>query len=259
VNRPPPTPSSRSPSSRSPSSRGLVGELATAVGRRITTGMLLPGELLDPEALAAEFGTSRTVVREALKVLGAKGLIESRPHVGTSVRPRREWRLADPEVMAWRTAQGTDLRLIGEIDEVRGAIEPLGARLAAERADPEACRQVREAMDRLRAASDRPGGAEWVSADLALHRAILEAGGNELLASLEGLLEPGLRARDLLVGAGGDPLAAVDAHEAVVVAIERRRPDAAERAMRRLMRTAASEVREISRVIEVIQAPQRRG
>lgn len=223
------------------SSRGLVGEVAAALGRRITTGVIAPGTLVDPEAVAAEFGTSRTVVREALKVIAAKGLIESRPHAGTTVRPRSDWRLTDPEVMAWRTGGGADVQLIAEIDEVRSAIEPLGARLAAQRAESDALTRIRSAMDRLRAAADRPGSAEWVTADVELHRQILQAGNNELLASLEGLLEPALQARDQLVGAAGDPRRAVDAHEEVVVAIERRRPVAAERAMRRLIATAADE------------------
>lgn len=225
----------------STSSRGLVGEVAAALGRRITTGAMGPGTLVEPEALAAEFGSSRTVVREALKVVAAKGLIESRPHAGTTVRPRRDWSLADPEVMAWRTGGGADARLVGEIDEVRSAIEPLGARLAAERATADGVVRIRAAMDRLRAAADRPGGGEWVAADLELHREILQASGNELLASLEGVLEPALQARDRLVGASGDPGRAVEAHEAVVVAVERRRPQAAERAMRRLIATAALE------------------
>lgn len=223
------------------SSRGLVGEVAAELGRRITTGAVAPGSLVDPEALAREFGSSRTVVRESLKVVAAKGLIESRPHAGTTVRPRHDWRLTDPEVMGWRTVGGADHRLVAEIDEVRSAIEPLGARLAAQRADSGAVADIRSAMNRLRAAAERPGSAEWVAADLELHRQILQAAGNELLASLEGLLEPALQARDELVGDAGDPQRAVDAHEDVVVAIERRRPQAAERAMRRLIATAAVE------------------
>lgn len=222
-------------------SRGLVGELAATLGQRITTGLVAPGTIVDPEALAVEFGSSRTVVREALKVVAAKGLIESRPHVGTTVRPRRDWRLTDPEVMAWRTGAGADDRLVAEIDEIRTAIEPLGARLAAARADDESIMRIRNAMDRLRAAGERPGSPEWVAADVDLHREILQAGSNELLASLEGILEPALQARDQLVGAEGDPQRAVDAHEAVVTAIERRRPQAAERAMHRLIETAAIE------------------
>lgn len=235
------TPIGSSRSSMVGSSRGLVGEVATALGRRITTGAIAPGSLVDPEAVAREFDSSRTVVREALKVVAAKGLIESRPHAGTTVRPRRDWRLTDPEVMAWRTGGGADIQLVAEIDEVRSAIEPLGARLAAQRCGDGDVTRIRAAMDRLRATASRPGSDDWVAADLELHRQILQAAGNELLASLEGLLEPALQARDLLVGATGDPQRAVDAHEAVVVAIERRRPQAAERAMRRLIATAAVE------------------
>ncbi|CAN5642861.1 FadR/GntR family transcriptional regulator [soil metagenome] len=215
--------------------------MVASLGSRITTGKLEPGSMIDSDAVASEANASRTVVREAFRVLAAKGLITSRPHVGTTVRPRSDWRVTDPEVMTWRTAAGVDARLVREVDEVRSAIEPLGARLAAQRADDRAIARIREAMAGLRDASDDPGSEVWVDADVRLHRAILQAAGNELLASLEVLLEPALQARDRVVGAGGDPHQAIALHESVVVAIEHRRTDAAERAMRRLIARSAAE------------------
>ena len=216
-------------------SGGLVGHVAAGVGREIVDGTITPGSIIDREHVAVRFGASRSVVREAFNVLAAKGLIESRPHVGTSVRPRRSWRLTDPDVMAWRHGPGFDRRLVADIDELRSAIEPLAAKLAARRADGEARTRIRAAMDRLRAAAIEPGSGEWVTADVALHREILHAAGNELLASLESLLEPALRVRDMAVGSRGDPSAAIAAHETVVRAIEHGRDEAARRAMARLI------------------------
>ena len=105
-------------------------------------------------------------------------------------------------------------------------------------------------MERLRAAVAEPGSGEWVAADVALHRQILHAGGNELLASLESLLEPALRARDLAVGSAGDPTAAIAAHDAVVRAIEQGREDAAARAMARLIAVAAEESRAVAEAVQ---------
>ncbi len=236
---------------RRPRSRQrAVERVAAGVGRDIVDGSFPPGAIIDRERVAARFGASRGVVREAFNVLAAKGLVEPRPHVGTSVRPRASWRLTDPDVLAWRSGPGFDRRLLADIDEVRSAIEPLAARLAARRADQAERAAIRAAMERLRAAVAEPGSGEWVAADVALHRQILHAGGNELLASLESLLEPALRARDLAVGSAGDPTAAIAAHDAVVRAIEQGREDAAARAMARLIAVAAEESRAVAEAVQ---------
>src|SRR5690349_8565847 len=113
--------------------RGLHGAVVHEIGVRIVDGQLKPGETLPDNGFVGEAEVSRTVVREAIKVLAAKGLVESRPKVGTRVRPRRDWNLLDPDVLAWRYEAGPDEGFLEEISEVRGVIEPAAAALAAER------------------------------------------------------------------------------------------------------------------------------
>ena len=115
--------------------RGLHGEVVYTIGRRIVSGELKPGDPLPPEEeLTADFDASRTVLREAVRVLAAKGLVEARPKTGTRVRPREEWNILDPDVLSWRVVGAAhDPQLYAEMTEVRLAIEPIATRLAATR------------------------------------------------------------------------------------------------------------------------------
>ncbi len=113
--------------------RGLHGLTTAALGRRILAGELQPGETVDPELLGTEFGVSRTVVREALRALAAKGMIDARPNRGTFVRFRRSWSLLDPDLLRWRSEGDHMGELFRSLGEVRAIIEPAAARLAATR------------------------------------------------------------------------------------------------------------------------------
>ena len=115
--------------------RGVHGRLVEQIGRRILGGELAPGAMLPREAeLVRELGISRTAVREAIKVLAAKGLVESRQKLGMRVRPERAWNLLDPDVLAWQAASGPSPELIEHLVELRRMIEPAAARLAFYRA-----------------------------------------------------------------------------------------------------------------------------
>src|SRR5256885_11128886 len=111
--------------------QSLHGRIVHAIGRRIVTGNLQPGALLPAEP---ELGASRTVQREAIKVLAAKGLVESRPKTGTRVRPRQSWNLLDPDVLAWQREGAPPAAFLRKLTEVRGVVEPAAAELAGERA-----------------------------------------------------------------------------------------------------------------------------
>src|SRR5881398_3488194 len=116
--------------------RGLHGELVHEIGVRILRGELRPGDLLPTEEeLQGELAVSRTVLREAIKVLAAKGLVEARPKIGTRVRPRDAWNLLDPDVLAWQQRGAGSPSLLRALTEVRRSIEPAAAELAASRAD----------------------------------------------------------------------------------------------------------------------------
>src|SRR4249920_2142636 len=117
------------------SGRGLLGRVVNRIGMRIIGGDIAPAASLPNEAdLCTQLGVSRTIVREATKVLASKGLLESRPKTGTRVRPPESWNLLDPDVLAWQWAAMPRAEFVREIFELRRAFEPTVAALAAMRA-----------------------------------------------------------------------------------------------------------------------------
>lgn len=161
------------------------------VGQRILRGDLVPGAALpNAEDWSAAEGVSRTVLREALKVLAGKGLVESRPKTGTRVRPRAHWNFLDPDVLAWRyatAAGGDDARTLFEL---RRAIEPMAAALAAERATPEQVRELETVLAEMEEAAD--DAERFAEPDLVFHQSILRMTGNELIGSLAAVIETAL-------------------------------------------------------------------
>lgn len=236
-------PAARRPGGRGLRDRGLHGQAVRILGERIAGGHYPPGETLDPVVLGQEFGVSRTVVREALRALAAKGMVDARPNRGTFVRPREDWSLLDPDLLAWQFAARSDERFLRELSEVRAIVEPAAARLAARRRDENDVRVLLEALEAM-ASGGRDLDAQ-VAADLVFHRAVLCAAGNELLEQMETVIEIGLRARDQLVHARGDWRDATGEHRAVAEAIVAREEDRAEAAMRRLIIRSVEDLREL--------------
>ena len=166
--------------------RGLHRVVVDELGLRIVGGDLGPGQTLPTEAdLSAALGVSRTVVREAIKVLAAKGLVESRPKVGTRALPRASWSLIDPDVLAWQVQAGPDPAFVADLVEVRDFIEPRAAEIAATRATPEERAALVGLQEELEAAGETPAS---IRIDLALHAAILRATHNGLLAQMTGAI-----------------------------------------------------------------------
>jgi GntR family galactonate operon transcriptional repressor len=217
--------------------RGLHGQVVDEIGGRIVGGELAPGATIDLDALERDFRISRTVVREAVKVLEAKGLLEARPKRGTFVRPRSDWNLLDADVVGWCFEYGPDTRFIVALEEIRQIVEPAAARLAAERVTAEDAVALRNALAALRA--DRGDIEASTEDDVTLHRAILAAAGNELLARVGSLIEAGLRGRDRLAFSYGWDTDYLERHSEVVEAIIAGDGDRAEAAMRRLVHEAA--------------------
>jgi GntR family transcriptional regulator, galactonate operon transcriptional repressor len=228
--------------------RGLHGETVEAVGARIVSGRIAEGETLDFAALGAELDVSLTALREALKVLAAKGLVDARPRRGTYVTPRARWDLLDADVMRWEFAGARARRgkLFRDLAQVRAAVEPACARAAAERRDDADLAAMEEALAAMAACfadgSGDPGGA--VTADLAFHRALFAASHNELFARMDQFIEAALAARDRMVHAAPhvDP---VPVHRAVLEAIRAGSPAEAEAAVHRLLEQAARDTREL--------------
>jgi GntR family galactonate operon transcriptional repressor len=224
--------------------RGVHGQVVEAIGRRIMTGQEAPGSTLDLDQLEITYDVSKTVVREALKVLAAKGLVDARPKRGTFVRPRSEWSLLDPDLLRWQFEDPAGSGLLDNLYEVRTIVEPAGARLAALRRTDEDVTLLETALVAIESAS----GAEQIAeADLAFHRRLLEASHNELLIRMEYIIEIGLRARDLLVHGEGHEDDFLPPHQAVFEAVRDADADGAERAMGALLEQAAKDEREIKK------------
>lgn len=227
--------------------RGLHGALVERLGQRIVAGEPAPGEALPQEpVLAEEYDVSRTVVREALRVLAAKGLVDARPMRGTRIRPQGEWRLLDPDMLRWALDSDGHPALLGHLAEIRETVEPAAARLAAERASASQLDELTQAFEVLVESS---GELEsYVEADLILHDIIFRLSGNPLLHELMTPIAAALRLgrRIQASGAGQAAHALADSigpHRAVVAAIVDGEAQAAEAAMRSIVAGATDDAR----------------
>lgn len=225
--------------------RGLHGQVVQALGRRIISGQTGPGGTLDLDDLEADLGVSRTAIREALKVLAAKGLVDARPRRGTYVRPRADWSMLDSDVLRWRFEDSVDDTLLGNLAEVRDIVEPAGAKLAATRRSDADLRVLEQALAALETADARMDLHTLVELDLRFHSAVLAAAHNELLTRMEGVIETGLRARNLLVHRARRWDDLVPTHRPVLEAIRNQDPAQAEAAVRTLLEQAEADLGEL--------------
>ncbi|RKT12207.1 DNA-binding FadR family transcriptional regulator [Streptomyces sp. 1114.5] len=224
--------------------RGLHRQAVEVIGEQIVRGTYAPGDSLHPDRIEQELGVSKTVVREALRVLASKGLIDSRQKRGTFVRPRADWNLLDSDLLRWQGRGIPDEAFLDNLGEVRGIVEPAGARLAAERRDEADLAALEDALDQMAAAGSDAHAA--VEADLAFHRALLAAAHNELLTRMEVVIEAGLRVRDHIVHSADNSADAVPAHRAVLDAVRAQDADAAARAVEELLAQAAADLHQLT-------------
>ncbi|KQO95712.1 GntR family transcriptional regulator [Leifsonia sp. Leaf264] len=222
--------------------RGLHGQVVHALGERMMRGDLVPGQSINTEDVMVEFDVSRTVVREALRVLTAKGLVDARPKHGTYVTERSRWELLDTDVMRWRTEGVPDARLVRELDQVRAIIEPAAAGIAAGSRTSEQLAAIEAAHDKLIASFDDDDEAAHIETDVAFHIAILAASGNELLERFEVVLEPAMQARHRLALRHATTTSFLDSHRAVFEAIAAGDPDAARERMQLLIDDSARDI-----------------
>ncbi len=210
-------------------------QVARALGADIISGVYPPGDKIPAEAEILErFDVSRTVLREVLKTLTAKGLIVSKTRVGTKVRDPAHWNMFDADVLSWKVSRGFDEGFRRDLAEIRLVIEPEAAALAAERATPEQIAELRARVEAMRNATDTR--LAYAEADLAFHQMIGVASGNTLMRAISGVIETALVASFTLASPVDNPKAhkeSVALHEAIVDAIEAHDGDAAHEAMRR--------------------------
>ncbi|MET9018067.1 FadR/GntR family transcriptional regulator [Streptomyces olivaceoviridis] len=213
------------------------------LGRRVVGGVWEPGTPLPVEdALAAEIGVSRGVVREAVKALVAKGMLHVRPRTGTRVLPPEHWNHLDRDVLRWKQA-GDAAALLRDTGELRRIVEPEAARLAAHRAGPDDVRVLYDSLAAMEAAAAEPGRHGYVEADIAFHRALLDASGNRLLGSLGRAVGIALEHSFLIsTQTPGAVEASLPGHRAVVEAVEARDPAAAAAAVLAIIEAADREI-----------------
>jgi len=181
--------------------------------------------------LGLQLGVSRTVLREAMKVLADKGMIEMRPKTGTWAKPRSEWRLLDPDVLSWQAETSPDLRFLRDLAEVLLAILPTAAGFAAVRATPADLEAAAAALARREALVTKASVDEIAAADLDFSTAILTAAHNPLLSQLaDAIREPFLISLRLIIRSPGNVALSAKAFRDLLAALRRGDPGAARRA-----------------------------
>jgi DNA-binding FadR family transcriptional regulator len=205
------------------SSRTLSGDLAERLGRDILGGRIRERSILPREEdLASRYHVSRTVVRDAIRMLTAKGLVEARTKRGTIVHPRGSWRLLDHDVLRW-IAAGGDAAITRDLIELRQVIEPAAAQLAAARATPDDVERISAACAMM--ASHVSDERTFLEADVAFHMAVLGASHNESLFQLSQAIKVALfTAFERSMKIPDAALHALPLHEAVFEAIRARNP-----------------------------------
>jgi DNA-binding FadR family transcriptional regulator len=216
--------------------RGLHGQLVQQLGQMIVSGDLGADRPLVPEEIGQRFEVSRTVVRESLRVLEAKGLVSARPNVGTRVRPVSDWNLLDPDIIEWRAfgPQRDDQRR--ELGELRWTIEPLAARLAAGHGREDIQQRLGDMVEIMGHAVAQGDGITCSRADAEFHSLLIQAAGNRMLEHLSGIVSAALQV-------SGGPITACDRpgeaslghHARIVEALATGDATGAEAAMRQLL------------------------
>ena len=200
--------------------RGLHGHVLDSLGPAITAGEYPPGSVLRTEELAQGFDVSRSVMREAVRVLESMRLVESRRRVGVTVQPKSAWNVYDPQVIRWRLAGADRPHQLRSLTVLRSAIEPVAAGLAARHASAEQCAELTECALGMVAHSRGHKLEGYLVHDKAFHRVILTASGNEMFAPLGDVVAEGLAGRTHPQGVCADPHpAAVTLHVQVAEAV----------------------------------------
>lgn len=195
--------------------RGLHGQLVQQLGQMIVSGDLGADRPLVPEEIGQRFEVSRTVVRESLRVLEAKGLVSARPNVGTRVRPVSDWNLLDPDIIEWRAfgPQRDDQRR--ELFELRWTIEPLAARLAVGHGREDVRRRLSDMVEIMGHAVTQGDLITFSRADAEFHVLLLQAAGNRMLEHLSAIVSSALHV-------SGGPVTGCERQGEVSVALHRR-------------------------------------
>jgi DNA-binding FadR family transcriptional regulator len=234
---------------------GGAARIAEEIGSAIVAGRYGPAAVVPGEIeLGRRYGASRTVVREALKLLSAKGLIESRKRTGTRARPSEAWNTLDADVLAWRLKDAkAEPKFVSDLLRVRAVVEPAAAAMAAR----SRTKRTLAAIDAAFAEMERTAhdAAQFADPDRRFHKAILVATGNDIMVAFAALTEAALGAFVRIASRHpGAPAPSVPLHRAVLEAIRRRDAEGARAAMTVLLERTA---RNVERNVRRARAPRR--
>ncbi len=225
--------------------KNVHGHTVDVIGEAIVSGRYKVGESLPAEPLLCDaLGVSRTVVRESVKSLIAKGLLSSGPKVGTRVQPSDNWNWFDPDVVAWHSRVGLTREFLRDLQELRSVIEPAAVRMAAERATAADIAEIESAYAGMKQAIEH--GGDYVAADLRFHQGLLRAGGNRMMVQMSKAIGALLRTSfEISTSRPDGPASSLHLHRAVLDAVIARSPRKAERASRVLIDSARDDIEQV--------------
>ncbi|MFI6602627.1 FadR/GntR family transcriptional regulator [Nonomuraea sp. NPDC050536] len=223
--------------------QGLHGQVVDGIGRALAARQIPEGGILRLEDLQERYGVSRTVAREAVRVLESMRVVTSRPRVGVTVLPLSAWNLYDPQVIRWRLASPYRAEQLRELSELRTAVEVSAAALAAANADEQAKQALRRHAADMGAAATAGDRKGYVAADAAFHRVLLSASGNGMFAQFSEVTQELLESREeLALLPQRLSHAAADQHRFVADAIDAADAAGASAGVRALLAIADHEV-----------------
>lgn len=225
--------------------KNVHGNTLDLLGLRIVSGTYVVGGGVPPEPiLCEELGVSRTVIREAVKSLIAKGMVSTGPKVGTRVLPRDTWNWFDPDVIIWQSKIGLTADFLRDLQDLRRLIEPAAVRMAAERATPANIAEIEAAYEGMRSAVY--DGGDYVKYDLRFHQGMLKACQNRMLIQMNKALSALLRTSfELSTTKPDGPRSSLPLHRAVLDAVIAKNPAKAEKAIIVLIDGAHDDIQEV--------------
>lgn len=225
------------------SGRGLHGQVLESLGVAICDGSLAEGTIFTVEEIEERYGVSRTLVREAVRVLGAMGLVAARRRVGVQVLPASEWSMYAPQVIRWRLESSERMEQLRALIELRLAIEPEAARLAAERSTPSQASELMGLAGKLWEAGHADDVNAFLKHDIKFHSLVLSSSGNLMFGKLDSLVGETLVGRTSFGLVPDQPHAdALQLHMDVASHIQRGEGELAREAMRKVMLRTVEEM-----------------
>ena len=223
--------------------KNVHGTTVDLLGHAIISGSYAVGSSLPPEPLLCEqLGVSRTVVREAVKSLVAKGLIITGPKLGTRVLPEDQWNWFDPDVISWQSQLGLTHEFLKDLQDLRRVVEPAAVRMAAERATEQDIAEIEDAFAGMNKAVHE--GGDYVTFDLRFHQGLLRASHNRMLIQMSKALGALLRTSfEISTRKQDGPKSSLSMHREVLDAVIAKQPDRAEKATLKLIDGARDDIR----------------